>query len=101
MTHHAIEIVTFKLTEGTNEATFLKASEIVTKFAKSCDGFVKRQLSKADDGSWMDYVEWATLEDAKAAAAKFGQQSELGPFMAYLDGSSINLKHNALMLNAS
>jgi hypothetical protein len=50
MTNRTIEIVSFKLNDGVKDEDFIAAAHAITDFAKSCDGFITRNLSKNDDG---------------------------------------------------
>ncbi|MEQ3746827.1 MAG: hypothetical protein ABNH53_11415 [Henriciella sp.] len=100
MTNRTIEIVSFKLNDGVIDEDFIAAAHAITDFAKSCDGFITRNLSKNDDGSWVDYIEWASLDAAKAASEKNNQQESLGPVMSILDGSTVKMQHNTLEISA-
>lgn len=95
--NHVVEITTFRLNDGVEDAAFLDLSPQITAFAKAQPGFIHRSLTHSEDGVWMDYVRWATLEDAKAAQAAFPQQPQLGPLMAMIDPASLTMDHQALM----
>lgn len=100
MTQHVIEAVTFKLLPTVSDAEFLKAAEAASTFLKSCEGFVRRHLSKGDDGMWLDHVEWTSLATAKAASEAFFNHAPLKPFMQAIDMASANMSHNTLLLAA-
>ncbi len=97
MKNHVVEITTFRLNEGIETADFLKVSPSITAFASALPGFVSRSLTRSDDGVWMDYVEWATLEQAEAAQAAFPQEPSMGPVMAMIDPASLTMDHRVLM----
>jgi len=70
MSRSVIEIVSFRVKPGISDEAFLKPNEPVEAFLRAQSGFVGRHLSKNDDGQWFDHVEWASLEQAHAAAQK-------------------------------
>jgi len=100
MTQHVIEAVTFKLLPTVSDAEFLKAAETASTFLKSCEGFVRRQMSKGDDGVWLDHVEWRSLSTAKAASESFFNHAPLMPFMQAIDMASVTMSHNILHMAA-
>jgi len=100
MTQHVIEAVTFKLLPTVSDAEFLKAAEAASTFLKFCDGFVRRHLSKGEDGVWLDHVEWRSLSTAKAASAAFLDHAPLKPFMQAIDMASATMSHNTLLMAA-
>jgi len=100
MTQAVVEIVTFKTVEGADEAAFVQAAEAASVFLKSCRGFVRRSLTKGDDGTWIDHIEWRSLAEAKDAAALVLEQESLRPFMAAIDPDSAEMRHDPLLLQA-
>lgn len=98
MTNHIIEVVQFKLNSDIDESTFLEAAKSSSSFLKSCNGFVRRQLSKNNDGVWLDYVEWQTMDAAKKAAELFPSQKRLEEFISSIDMRSVVMKHNTLLI---
>jgi hypothetical protein len=99
MPSNTIEFVSFRLVGGVSEQDFLKTLDSVNGFLKSQKGFVARRLSKDEMGTYFDHVEWATLEDAKAAMQSSMQQAELVPFMQMIDPASMTLLHNQLVVS--
>ncbi|MEO1492114.1 MAG: hypothetical protein AAFV19_08175 [Pseudomonadota bacterium] len=95
--NQVVEITTFRLNDGVEDTAFLALSPAITEFAQAQPGFIRRFLTQSEDGVWMDYVHWATLEDAQAAQAAFPQQPQLGPLMAMIDPTSLTMDHQALM----
>ena len=100
MDQPVIEVVAFKLVDGVSDAEFLKSAEAATAFVRGCGGFVRRTLSKSVDGTWLEHVEWRSMDEAKAAAAAFPAQESLKPFMASIDMSTLEMRHDAVMLQA-
>lgn len=100
MTKHVIETVTFKLAAGISDEKFLELVPSTIEFITKCDGFICRRLSKAEDGSWLDYVEWESMENAKNASDAFMKQEDLMPFMQALDMESVQMQHRELLISA-
>ena len=96
MTKRAIETVTFKLAEGVSREDFLEAAAASTAFVKARPGFVARRLSCSVDGTWIEHIEWETLEAAQAAAAAIQQDESVKPFLSCIEGPSVTLRHSAL-----
>lgn len=96
MKTNVVEVVQFRLVPTVSEADFLLMAETASDYLKSCSGFVRRHLSKGDDGVWIDYVEWSNLSAAKAAAETFCQQPSLNGFMQAIDMASVAMRQNEL-----
>lgn len=96
MTSKVIEVVRFRTNDGVSESAFAKSAETVNEFLKKCPGFVARRLSRADDGEWIDHVEWETMDAAKQASDAFMKRSDLAEFVTAIDEGSVVMRHNAL-----
>ncbi|MEM6454613.1 MAG: antibiotic biosynthesis monooxygenase [Acidobacteriota bacterium] len=96
MTAACIEIVTFRLRDETSIADFLRAASDLRVFLEAAPGFLRRRLSRADDGSWIDHVEWASRQAAEDAAVAIGRAPEAHAFIAAIDGASVILRHARL-----
>jgi hypothetical protein len=97
MTGPVVEIVSFKLGAGVTEEAFLKAGKAAEDFMKSRNGFVSRRLSRREDGSYVDHVTWASMEDAKQAMDASMKEASLAPFMQAIDLTSMTIEHQALV----
>ena len=70
-----IEWAPFKLANGVDEATLLRASDALQEgFLAKPPGFVRRDLLKGEDGQWVDLVHWET-SDAAAQAMEQAMRS--------------------------
>lgn len=90
------EFVTFRLLPGTDEAAFLAAARATEALVRRQPGFVARALTRADDGSWTDVVEWRSAAEAQQAAQAVMAESDFAPFMALIDGPSAAMRHETL-----
>jgi hypothetical protein len=57
------------------------------------DGFVGRDLLRAEDGSWMDVVRFETADAAKAAFEAFAGHPDARAFESMLDPSAVTMSH--------
>ncbi len=93
MTEPVIECVTFALADGYSREDFLKASEGISRFASAQPGFLSRTLLEAEDGSFIDWVKWETMEAAKAAAAAIGSSQDCKAAMPMIAGETVVMRH--------
>ena len=99
MTKHVIETVTFKLEQGVSKEDFLETVPCSTDFATAQPGFIARRLSCAEDGTWIEHVEWESMADAKRAAVVIGQTDSVKPFLKCINGPSVKLVHSELEMS--
>jgi len=99
MTNRIIEAVTFKLAQGISEADFLKTVPASNEFIKSRKGFIARRLSKGEDGTWLEHIEWENMAVAKSASDAFMKEPSLAPMMQAIDGASAIVQHNQLQIS--
>jgi hypothetical protein len=89
-----VEVSQFRLVPGADEQAFLEASEEThSGFLGQQEGFVSRDLLRADDGSWMDIVRFETGEAAQAAFQGFAGHPGVKTFESMLDSSSVSMTH--------
>lgn len=91
-----VEVVTFRLVPGAEEAAFLDAARATEGPLREQPGFLRRRLVQGGDGQWTDWVEWRDAASAHAAAEAMMGNPAFGPFMALIDGASIVMRHDAL-----
>ena len=99
MSYNTIEIVSFRLIEGADLKEFMKNANATVEFLAGCEGFVRRQLSRDQDGLWTDYVEWSSPEKAKQAAENLMKHESVGPFMSSIDSSTVMMRHCDLLMS--
>lgn len=85
-----IEVVTFRLAAGTDEAAFIEADRRVqAEFAYQQHGLVRRTTACSVDGGWLVLVLWASLADADAAAQHAPGDPATASFMALVDAATV------------
>lgn len=90
-----IEVVLFKLAESSDEAIFLQTVRELESILKQTPGYIKRELSRNDNGQWIDIIHWQNLEQALAApdsvmATEVGQR--FGGMIALEDLSMLHVE---------
>lgn len=93
MAERVFECVTFRLASGVERDSFLQASLSIGVFASNQPGFVSRQLIETEEGGFIDWVEWQSLETAKAAGAKIMSDPSVQKAMMMIDPESVVLRH--------
>ncbi|MFY0594986.1 MAG: hypothetical protein JXQ85_01015 [Cognatishimia sp.] len=98
-----IETVRYRLKEGATATEALAAWEESQSFARAQKGFLGRKLAVTSEGDFLDHVEWASMTDAKAAAANFdpGKYPELLGLVQVLDESSMVMTHYEVLGEAA
>ncbi len=82
-----IELARFTVDPARIEEMLAARPAMVEELREHCPGFRRIQLTRLDETTWLDIVEWETREDAEAAmaavmqlpgcAAVFGHISEV------------------------
>lgn len=93
MKHYVIEIVEFKLVEGSDEVKFIAANDLVAGSIRALNGFMDRTLAQDDGGHWVDIVKWQDMACAKAAAAQVMQIDGFDALMKFFDTESLKMQH--------
>lgn len=99
MSHHVIETVSFRLMDGVSQEQFLEVARQATAFMTARPGFRRRRLSCEEGGTWIEHVEWASMADARAAAADIGQDERAQAFLRAIDGPSVRITHSELKIS--
>lgn len=89
-----VEVSRFRLAPGTDEPAFLDAAEkSQSGFLGQQDGFVGRDLLRAEDGWWMDIVRFETADAARATFDAFAGHPEVKAFESMLDPNAVTMSH--------
>jgi hypothetical protein len=64
----AIEVTTFKLKRGATVADFIAANADIDAWLKRQKGFKSRSIAQRPDGTIIDMLRWASVEDGERAA---------------------------------
>jgi hypothetical protein len=87
-----IDLVQFKLAKGVDEKTFLKLSDAAqTAFFDKADGHLGRELTRGEDGVWVDVIRWESLEKAEKASREFEKNPACQKLIQACDTDSMNV----------
>ncbi|NSX56636.1 antibiotic biosynthesis monooxygenase family protein [Parasulfitobacter algicola] len=96
MSKNIIETVTFKLNDGVSRQDFIAAANEMSPWVESRPGFLHRRLSCTEDGIWIEHIQWADMDAAKAAAAEIGKIPGNANFLSAINGPTVQLTHSEL-----
>jgi hypothetical protein len=84
----------FRLAPDTDESAFLEAAErSQSGFLGQKEGFLSRDLLRAEDALWMDVVRFQAFDAAQAAFEAFGGHPDVKAFESMIDLSSMTMSH--------
>ncbi|APD06932.1 hypothetical protein UJ101_01413 [Flavobacteriaceae bacterium UJ101] len=87
--NNVIEITTFNLNAGVDDATFIaRDAEIEADFASQQPGFIRRTSGVDSNGKYAVIVFWETLADADASIEAFGQDASVADYFGMIDGNT-------------
>lgn len=88
-----VEVATFKLADGTDEAAFLAADKAVQEeLVPRRPGFVRRTTARGNDGAWLVVALWRTMADAEATADLAHGHPAGQAFAGCLDQSTVEIR---------
>lgn len=89
-----LELVVFKLKEGTTPQEFLATDEAASKWMRQQPGFLSHELSyAADTDQWIEVAWWESLDAAKTAADAAISSASCAPMFALIDMESALMLH--------
>jgi hypothetical protein len=77
-----MELVRFRVTPGREEA-FVAGRDAALAGLRTVPGMLSATLARADDGTWIDVILWASKEDAMAADAALQAGTLPGPVLEW------------------
>ncbi|MBD3663534.1 hypothetical protein [Sulfitobacter aestuariivivens] len=87
------EIVTFRLTEGSDPQAFVAAARAIEPMLHAGGHTLSRTLSRDADGLWTDHIIWTSAEAAKAMAEKIMSAPDAAPMMQMIDPEGVVMRH--------
>ena len=101
MTHSILEIATFKLAEGVEEAALLEASaQLERDFLAQQPGFLRRELVRKGAQTYADIILWHSQEQAQAAVAKAQANPAAGGYFSLMsqDPADMRMEHAQVLV---
>ena len=88
-----IEVVTFRLAPGVDEARFRDADQRAqTEFVYGRRGILRRTTARGSDGEWLVVTLWGSAADAEASAAAARDDAAMTRWATLVDGSSVTTR---------
>ena len=87
------EIVTFRLLEGSDPATFVRAAAALDPVLQATGHVLSRTLSSDDDGVWTDHILWTSLDVAQETAGRLMADPVAAPMMQMIDPAHVQMRH--------
>lgn len=90
-----LELVMFRLKEGTNRVQFITAAEELKQLLiRQVPGFVCRSLLCTEDGiSWTDLISWKDMQSAQSALKQLPTTLEFRNFVSMIDPKDMVMRH--------
>jgi hypothetical protein len=93
LTGAVIEIHTFRLQDGIDEATFLEADrKVQTEFIPNHPGFVRRTTARGESGAWAVVVLWGSQAAADESAALGASDPVVAAFNGLIDAATYRVE---------
>ena len=93
----SLELSTYRAADGVTEDEMREVSASLTPLLEGLPGFVSRQVSIAEDGTWTDAVVWTSLDAALPAAEAFAAFPEGATFFEMVDPDAVTLQHSTII----
>jgi heme-degrading monooxygenase HmoA len=84
-----VELHLARLNPGVTDEALLRAADGIMPDARAMDGYLGRQVLKADDGRWIDVIAWRDRAAAVKAGEAFLALPSARPLLAAIDPESI------------
>ncbi len=91
-----MEIVSFRLQDGTNAKDFQNAARAIDRLLRERGTASARTLVCDADGLWTDIVQWRNMDEAQAAAEDLVKDPAFAPFGAMIAPGSVQMRHAAI-----
>jgi|GEM_PF-3478609 heme-degrading monooxygenase HmoA len=102
----ALELVIFTPTQGVDPAGVALAGLSIEPVLREQPGFIGRTLARADDGQFVDAVNWASIAEAESAATAVTSnpalQARVAPFFSQIDQiAHFEMSHSDIVVRDS
>jgi len=97
MTKSVLEIAEFRA--AGDPAVLRAAANAMEPWLRAQRGFRWRRLAALEGDVFLDCIEWADMESAKAAADQIMTAPPAAEFMAQIDGSSVIMRHALVQIS--
>ncbi len=90
-----LELVMFRLKDGSNRVQFIRAAEELEQLLiHQVPGFVRRSLLCTEDEiSWTDLISWKDMQSALSALKQLPTTLEFRNFVSMIDPNDMVMRH--------
>jgi hypothetical protein len=100
MTDQVLEWAPFRLKSGVDEATLLESSERLQRdFLAYQEGFVRRELIKGAEGSYIDLIWWHSFAASQSAMKNAARSPVCRSYAALMDCSERDPRNDVLLFS--
>lgn len=86
MTEQILELAEIKLARGSSEEDLLSASTVFqTEFLDNQDGFIRRDMVRKGDGTYLDVILWQSRAHADAVFARAHASEAVGRYFSHME----------------
>lgn len=86
-------MVQFRPKKGVSDEVLIKTSDKIMDELRIKRGYIKRWVVKDENGTWIDFVCWNSLDDAKRAAKSVLRIPVCLEYFNLIDESTIKMSH--------
>jgi hypothetical protein len=90
---NTVEIVLFRLKEGVSAEQFIAAAKPTFDILPTFEGYIDRELTVTQDGTWIDIVHWRDIAAALQAAEVFMANPLAQTFGELIDEKTMVMHH--------
>ncbi len=89
-----LEYVKVQLNDGVDKGEYIElAKQVEKEFISQQQGFIRHTSWWTEDGSWVDLIEWETMEQAKAATDKAMQSDTCNRWFSMMKLEALVMEH--------
>lgn len=88
-----LEAVLFKTKDGVDEAEFITTLAGLDAELEKMSGYIRREFFKDENGQWLDFVYWRSMEEAHQAAEAIMHVPNALKLFEMLDQTSLTMLH--------
>ena len=91
---NVIEYVTFQSKPSTSAAELTEKAVATDKVLDTIDGYIKRFISRQDNGTWVEVVFWRDIDAAKAGLNIFLDHPDSQVFLELIEPDSVAIEYS-------
>ncbi len=94
---NVIEYVTFKQLNTASSAELMQKAVATDAILDEIDGYIKRYISRQDNGTWVEVVFWRDMDAAKIGLDAFLAHPDSKPFLDLIAPDSVVIEYSQVI----